>query len=805
MIFISVAVSISSMQALTYSVPEEMEGHVRIGKRVLVPLGRRKVTGYIVAIQGTSDWEGVKDIIEILDQAPLFDEDDLEFYRWVSEYYMYPLGKTLKAILPGGIDVESGRWLLLSPDWQDSRETGLSDTENQIVELLKECPAGISMKQLKASIPERHLRNDIMKLQERGFLNAEERLKKPEIKVRREPLISAAGEPPSDIKLTEKQGNIYDVIVEKGEVPLSLLRGKFKNVHAVLRSMEKKGFIHVAEREFYRRPQGEDAIGLGGGAITLTTEQEIALGEIVGGISSQEYSPYLLHGITGSGKTEVYLRTIEEVLAMGGSVLYLVPEISLTPQLLSRINERFDENIIAILHSGISRGARYDEWRRIERGGARIIAGARSAVFAPVRNLRLIIVDEEHDESYKQDDHLTYNARDIAIVKAKMNAAAVVLGSATPGVRTYFNTKEKGFTRLALTKRVEDRSLPVIDIVDMKDEREEKGGVSILSKFLKDAIGDTLTDGKQTLLFLNRRGFNTFLYCLDCGYVFKCRNCSISMTHHAGEGALRCHYCDYSIKSPPICSGCGGGRVKSYGVGTERLEDEIRRLYPKARVARMDSDSTAKKGSHGKILRAFDRGETDILIGTQMITKGHDYPNVTLVGVVSADSSLNIPDFRASERTFQVLTQVSGRGGRGDSPGRVVVQTFNPEHYSIQLARNYDYPGFYNEEMTNRKGLGYPPYSRMINIRMSHSREETVRNAAAKLGEIARNECEKYGVQVIGPAEAPIAKIRGRHRWHMLLKGANSGMLRAFAGELLAKTKKSAADIKLDVDPVNFM
>ncbi|NQU03306.1 MAG: primosomal protein N', partial [Syntrophaceae bacterium] len=651
--YCDVAISISSIETLTYSVPHEIEAHVEIGKRVLVPLGRRKVTGYIVAIQATSDWEGVKDIIEVLDPEPLFAEADLAFYRWVSEYYMYPLGKTLKAILPGGIDVESGLWLSLSPNWEALNEKALSDRAIHIVALLKDYPAGLSIKQLRAGIPERHLHNDITRLQELGFLNVEERLKKPEIKVRREPLVSAAGEPPSDIKLTEKQGNIYDVIVEKGEVPLSLLREKFKNVHPVLRSMEKKGLIHVSEREFYRRPHREDTIGLGESAVTLTAEQEIALGRIAEGISSQKYSPYLLHGITGSGKTEVYLRTIEEVLAMGGSVLYLVPEISLTPQLLSRINERFDENIIAILHSGISRGARYDEWRRIERGDARIIAGARSAVFAPVRNLRLIIVDEEHDESYKQDDHLTYNARDIAVVKAKMNAAAVVLGSATPGVRTYFNTKEKGFTCLALTKRVEDRSLPVIDIVDMKNEREEKGNVSILSKLLKDAIGNTLAGGKQTLLFLNRRGFNTFLYCLDCGYVFKCRNCSISMTHHAGEGALRCHYCDYSIKSPPMCSGCGGGKVKSYGVGTERLEDEIRRLYPKARVARMDSDSTAKKGSHGRILRAFDRGETDILIGTQMITKGHDYPNVTLVGVVSADSSLNIPDFRASERTFQ--------------------------------------------------------------------------------------------------------------------------------------------------------
>lgn len=805
MIFISVALAISSMQALTYSVPDEMERHVKIGKRVLVPLGKRRVTGYIIGVEEKAEREEIREIKEILDEAPLFDEDDLKLYRWVSEYYMYPLGKTLKAILPGGIDVESGLWLSLSPEWEYSEKRALSDIGGKILELLKDFPAGISMKQLGARMPERNLLNHVKKLQTLGFLKVEERLNKSEIKVRREPFIGVVGEPPSDIKLAEKQNNIYEFLIEKGEIPLSILRGKFKNVHSTLRSMEKKGFIRVSEREFYRKPQREDAIGLGENAVTLTAEQEVALGKIVEGISSRTYSPYLLHGITGSGKTEIYLRAIKEVLRVDGSVLFLVPEISLTPQLVSRITERFDENIIAILHSGISRGVRYDEWRRIERGDARIIAGARSAVFAPVRNLRLIIVDEEHDDSYKQDDHLMYNARDIAVVRAKMSSSSVLLGSATPGVRTYFNTRGKGFTCLTLTKRVENRSLPVIDIVDMKNEREDKGNVSILSKLLKDAIGNTLADGKQTLLFLNRRGFNTFFYCLDCGHVFKCRNCSISMTYHAGEGALRCHYCGYSIKAPPICSGCGGGKVKSYGVGTERLEDEIRMLYPKARVARMDSDSTAKQGSHGRILKAFDRGETDILIGTQMITKGHDYPNVTLVGVVSADSSLNIPDFRASERTFQIITQVSGRGGRGDSPGRVVVQTFNPEQYAIKLARNYDYSGFYSEEMANRKELGYPPYSRMINFRMSHSQEDRLRNAAAKLGEIARNECEKYGVQVIGPAEAPIARIMGRHRWQMLLKGTNSSMLHACARDLLAKTKKSTSDIRLDVDPISFM
>lgn len=793
------------MQALTYSVSDEAEKQVKIGKRVLVPLGKRSVTGYIVGVEKTSEREDIREIKEILDQDPLFDEDDLKFYRWVSEYYLYPLGKTLKAILPGGIDVESGLRLSLSPDRDHSKKETLSDTGNKIVTLLEDFPSGISLKHLKTRMSEKNLRSHVTKLQELGFLKIEERLGKSPIGVRKEMLINAADELPSDVTVTEKQGDIYRLLREKGEVSLSLLRNTFKNVRPTLRSMEKKGIIRVSERECYRRPRREDTVGRQTHAVTLTPEQDTAVGKITEAISSGTYAPFLLHGITGSGKTEIYLRAIEEVLRMNGSVLFLVPEIALTPQLLSRINERFDENLIAILHSGISRGVKYDEWRRIERGEARIIAGARSAVFAPVRNLKLIIVDEEHDDSYKQDDHLMYNARDIAVVRAKMNSASVLLGSATPGIQTYFNTKGKGFTRLTLTKRVEGRPLPVIDIVDMKNEREERGDVPMLSKLLKNAIGSTLADGKQALLFLNRRGFNTFFYCVDCGHVFTCRNCSISLTHHAGEGVLRCHYCGYSVKAPPMCSGCGGTRVRSYGMGTEKLEDEIRKLYPKARVARMDSDSTVKKGSHGKILKAFDKGETDILIGTQMITKGHDYPNVTLVGVVSADSSLNIPDFRASERTFQIITQVSGRGGRGDSPGRVIVQTFNPEHYAVRLAGKYDYSGFYSEEMANRKELDYPPYSRIINFRISHFQEDMVRNTATKLGKIARDECEKYGVQVIGPAEAPIAKIRGRYRWHMLLKGSNSGMLHACARDLLAKTAKSASDIKLDVDPVSFM
>ena len=803
--YCDVALSIASIEVLTYSVPRDMEGQVEIGKRVLVPLGRRRVTGYVVGMAASSDREGIRDVIEVLDHVPLFRADDLAFYRWVADYYLYPLGMALKSILPGGIDVSSDLWLTLTPQGEETAAADLSDRAGRIVTLLREYPEGCSIRKVREGNTGRYLQSDITKLQEQGILQVEHRIGKAAVSVKRETVLSVTAAPPPDMKLTEKQRRVFDLIDREGDAPLSLLREKVSGVHPVVRSLAKKGLIGRGERECYRRPPGEDNLGCRQGEVTLTAEQQGALDTIRASIASATYAPHLLHGVTGSGKTEIYLRAMDEVLGAGGSVLYLVPEISLTPQLVSRITGRFDKDMIAILHSGISRVSRYDEWRRIQKGEARIIAGARSAVFSPVKDLRLIIVDEEHDGSYKQDDHMTYHARDIAIMRASMVGATVLLGSATPSVRTYFNTKERGFGYIELTKRVEERPMPAVEIIDMKEERGGRGGVPILSRPLKDAIGQTLAAGKQTLLFLNRRGFNTFLCCADCGHVLTCANCSIALTHHAGEGALRCHYCDYRIKSPPICPACGGSNVRSYGVGTERLEDEITALFPQARVQRMDSDSTSQRGAHGKILRSFDRGETDILIGTQMITKGHDYPNVTLVGVVSADSSLNIPDFRASERTFQIITQVAGRSGRGDMPGRVIVQTFNPGNYAIALACQYDYHGFYEAEVTNRRQLGYPPFSRMVNLRISSPREEKAEQCARRLGEIARGESARYGIDVMGPAESPLAKIKGRYRWHLLLKGGQSGTVRSFARALLETTRRSDPDIRVDVDPVNFM
>jgi len=803
-VFVNVAISIPSAGSFTYGVPEGMEGRVAIGKRVLVPFGRRNVTGYIVESISSTDIPSVKNIIDLLDSEPLFNAQDLSFYRWTSEYYLYPLGKTLKALLPGGIDVESNRWVCLSDD-RLAEEDVLSKAQRRILEILAEHPQGLSVTKLKKAAGGKGVLNDLKGLQDLHCITVGERIGKATVTKKQETRVALRSPLSTDVRLTDKQKRICEFLERHGETDMSQLRSEFKNVRATITRMEKKGLIDISTREVYRSPAPSPHIGADNPDIRLNEQQEKALGEIVEGITSRRYVPCLFHGITGSGKTEVYLKAIEETVRLGGGAIYLVPEITLTPQLMSRIRNRFDSSVIAILHSGIGRSAKYDEWRRIQRGDARIVIGARSAIFAPVRDLRLIIVDEEHDSSYKQENHLPYNARDLAIVRAKQGAATVILGSATPAIQTYFNTHNRDFRLLELTGRVAGRELPRVDIIDMKQEGGSKP--PLFSRPLIEAVRETLDAGKQTLLFLNRRGFHTFLYCLDCGYIFKCLNCSVSMTHHMNDGSLRCHYCNFHVKAPPVCPSCGGSRIHSYGMGTERVEEEITRLFPGARVGRMDSDSTSKRGTYERILTSLDRGEIDILVGTQMITKGHDFPGVTLVGVVSADTSLNIPDFRAAEKTFQVLTQVSGRGGRGDSPGRVIVQTINPDNASIRLARDHNYISFYDNEIAERRELGYPPFSRMVNLVISSTNETAVGDYVKKLHTVASDIARREGgsVSILGPAEAPLYKVKGRYRWQLLLKGPDTAPLHSLAKQILAHGRDPGLRIKVDVDPMNFM
>jgi primosomal protein N' (replication factor Y) len=545
-----------------------------------------------------------------------------------------------------------------------------------------------------------------------------------------------------------------------------------------------------------------------------TPEQQKVLTSIREAIKSGAYAPFLLHGVTGSGKTEVYLASVEEVLKQDREALVLVPEISLTPQLVGRFQSRFGD-AITVLHSRLSPGERYDGWRRIKKGLVNVAIGTRSAIFAPFTRPGIIVVDEEHDTSYKQEEKLRYNARDLALVRGRMDNAVVILGSATPSVESYFNARTGKLTLLELTRRVEGRPLPSIEIVDMKQERlQHPETARELSRRLKETLAERVRQNQQSLLFLNRRGFAPCIICRECGHVFGCPNCSVSLIHHQRVKKLQCHYCGYAIAAPDTCPGCGGIRLNLMGRGTERLEDEVKALLPQSRVERMDRDTTRGKWGHRSVLNRFSASAAGILIGTQMIAKGHDLPGITLVGVVSADSSLNFPDFRAGERTFQLLTQVAGRAGRGDIAGEVIIQTFNPRHYSIEASRKQAYSLFYEEEVKFRKELNYPPFSRLINFRMEGTSRKKAADFSDRLGALAHSLLRKEGrfrdgIELLGPAAAPWEKIKGKYRFQMVVKGSSLTLLRGFASRLISRApemiKGSGVAFSVDVDPVSLL
>ncbi|HOG17170.1 MAG TPA: primosomal protein N' [Syntrophales bacterium] len=810
--FATVAVNIPSEKTFTYAVPENLRDEVRIGKRVLVPFGRRKLTGFVIERSPSSDHPEAREILECPDEEPLFDARDLRFYRWVASYYLYPLGKALAEILPAGTERKSERWVLPPAEAAPAPGRNLSPAQKSILAHLAETPRGIAAKKLARLLGGKDIGADLRRLHAAGLLRLEERLSRSDTAPKTEKVVSAPqGIRETDGRLTKRQRELVEHVAACGSIALPALGRIFPSAAATVRTLSERGVLAVRERETYRCAPPAAPFGDSAGHIVLNSDQESARARIAAALQSGGFAAMLLHGVTGSGKTEVYLRAMEETLKTGGGAVYLVPEIALTPQLLCRVRDRFPGEEIAVLHSGIPKTSRYDQWRRIRSGGIRIVVGARSAVFSPVRNLRLIVVDEEHDTSYKQDDRLPYNGRDMAVVRAQQQEALVVLGSATPSVQTYSHAAAGRYALLQLPRRVEERPMPSVEIADLRGARSapEPGGPALFSPALAGAIRETLGAGQQTLLFLNRRGFSTFVVCLECGYSFKCRNCSVTLTHHAGAATLQCHYCDYAIKAPPLCPACGGGNVRSHGVGTERVEAEAKRLFPEARIGRMDRDTTARKGALDGILRSFAKGEIDILIGTQMIAKGHDYAGVTLVGIVSADVSLNLPDFRAAERTFQLLTQVAGRSGRGNSPGRVIIQTFNPGHYAVLRAKEHDFEGFFREEIALREALGYPPFLRIVLLNLSALNRRAGEEAVQRLGAAARTLAASRGwasrVEICGPAASPVGKIRGRYRWQILLKGGNVSTLHAFAAAVVKAADGSGLEVRPDVDPVHFL
>lgn len=801
--FVKIAINISADKLFTYEVPFDLQNQIGIGKRVFVPFGRRKRTGFIIEINPSCDREKIKFVNEVLDEEPLFSAQDLRFYQWVSDYFMYPLGKVLAQIIPAGPEKKDLLWIRPLPPIND---VSLSPAQNKLFELLRQYPQGIALTTLTRISGLKNISPLISSLQLAGLIQINEKQKK-QLTPRREKIVSLNDFEINEVKLTRKQEELIAFLQERGKMTLQELIRQSGTSSAIIKKLREKGIIEVHENEISRRAAVEALAGTSVIKHTLNYEQQKAFEEISIHLEKSIFTPVLLHGVTGSGKTEVYLNAIAQVLKNDGSAIYLVPEIALTPQLISRIQGRFDCGEIAVMHSGITESVRYDQWRQIKRGRIRLVIGARSALFAPLSNLKLIIVDEEHDTSYKQDDRLCYNGRDLAVLRAKLDHAVVVLGSATPGIRSYYNAQNKKYSCLEISRRVENKPLPEIEIIDMKTQKEVQGRSSILSDALISAIEKTLVKKEQGLLFLNKRGFDTFLVCADCGYNFLCPNCAVSLKNHTAEGVIKCHYCNYTQKALPLCPSCGGNRILNYGTGTQKLEAEIKKLFPDARVQRMDSDTTQAGGVQGEILQKLWKREIDILVGTQMITKGHDFPFVTLVGVISADTSLNMPDFRAGERTFQQLTQVAGRGGRGAIPGKVIIQTFNPQHYALKHVLNHDYRSFYEEEIAFRKALKYPPFSRIINLRLSATNKDTLLNEARLLGKRAKELSARYGnkVEIIGPAESPLAKIKGRWRRQMLLKSENTNALHQFARDLLHKAGNSSVKITVDVDPENFM
>jgi primosomal protein N' (replication factor Y) (superfamily II helicase) len=800
---VEVAVGLPVFKTFHYRIPERMMGSLRIGMRVLVPFKGRKVTGFSIDLleqppKGVE--EKLREVEDLLDEAPLIDPQMLRFCRWISDYYLYPLGEVIKTGLPPGLQLKSELTLSLTQSGMESlAQGGLEPIQEKVFKEIGRC-GKISLKKALKHFLKEVSRSHLFSWKRKGLLNIEAGMEGKEVKPKFEKVIAYQGGEPTQ-PISKKQAEILNWTKEKGEISYSELSKRFKSPSKSIQSLHAKGLLSLSRREVCRDlsvrselkpyPKPEP-----------TSDQEAILVEILKGIRSKRFSPFLIYGVTGSGKTEIYLRAIEEVLTQGQEAIVLVPEISLTPQLLSRFKDRFGENL-ALLHSGLGRGERYDQWRRIWKGEVKIAMGARSAIFAPFKNVGIIIVDEEHDPSYKQEEKLRYHARDVAVVRAKQVEATLLLGSATPSLESFYNTEKGKFRLLNLPERIEGRPLPRVEIVDAKKE----GG--LLSEKLRAALQKNIEDKKQSLLFLNRRGFANFILCPECGHTFKCPNCSVTLTYHLRDRSLQCHYCDYRIQAPGDCPKCQGHRLQGMGIGTERLEQEIKLLFPETQVGRMDHDTTSRRRSHLQILKRLESGSIDILVGTQMIVKGHDFPNVTFVGVVSADTSLHFPDFRSSERTFQLLTQVAGRAGRGEVFGEVVIQTFNPDHYSILRAKDHDYIGFYQEEIQFRKALEYPPFSRFINFRLIGNSEKRTKGTAEAMGRIGQSLLKKgygKGIEILGPSSAPFVKMRGKYRWQMLAKGKSPQWLHQFAKELASRMevqiKGKGVNLDIDVDPV---
>ena len=799
--YAQVIVDVPTMQTdqpYTYLVPDEWQAVIECGMRVEVPFGEgnRHIQGFVPALptELAEATLSLKSLIRVIDLAPVVNQELLQLADYMKDVTFSFKINCLQTMLPAAMKAAYQKKFVLLDEDHPVKETYFSQSNEIDWDVIEAAGALTLFKRLREqSIVElRYLVKE--KVNKKMIRYVKSLVTTDNYFVFKEQLRPNA----------LRQHQLLEQLKTTPRETVTFYREK-ELLSTHLKTAEKNGWLSFEEVESYRDPfENHDFPKTL--PWQLNTEQQQAVSRILAAEAQGEATTFLLEGITGSGKTEVYLQSIAEILNKGKTAMMLVPEIALTPQMVQRFKSRFGK-AVAVLHSGLSQGEKYDEWRKIERGEAQVVVGARSAVFAPLQKIGLIIIDEEQEATYKQEDTPRYHARDLAIWRSQYHHCPVILGSATPSLESRARAQKKRYELLYLTQRAhENAQLPSVTIVDLKEEYAQKN-TSTFSRLLQEKISNRLQQKEQIVLLLNRRGYSSFMMCRDCGYVLPCPNCDISLTLHMDVKKMRCHYCGHQENIPKKCPDCQGEKIRYYGTGTQKVEEELQERFPSARILRMDVDTTRKKGAHEKILKAFEEQEADILLGTQMIAKGLDYPNITLVGVLNADTALNLPDFRSSERTFQLLTQVSGRAGRGAKPGEVIVQTFNPEHHSIVLAQAQDYEAFYQQEMILRHQSGYPPFYFTVKITISHPAEQVVAKKSYQIAEQLKNGLSPES-RILGPTPSGIARIKNRYYYQIILKYKHEVHLHRMLREILETSQSEQRKnlyVSIDYEPLNFI
>ncbi|MDE0299308.1 MAG: primosomal protein N' [Candidatus Poribacteria bacterium] len=808
--------------SFTYAIPDRLKSNVHCGSRVVAPLGRRFQEGVIVALLDEPALPErsieIKNLSDCLDGPPTFSSELILLTRWMAGYYLSSHGEALSCAVPAIIRSHRRRIVhLLATDGQIEAFGKRARVQAEILRTLQAC-GSLSPNQLTARLRRDNssLKRALNILQGKGLVEIRSDLSvktKPKIE-RFVSLKKSVPEIESEVehftKRAPKQHEILRLLINiKQPISTTEISRRARTNFSTLKQLEKKKLVKIDAVEVLRNPLSLESVSPNRASI-LNADQLTSFKAISRAIKDNQHKVFLLHGVTGSGKTEVYMQAISRVIDSGKGAIVLVPEISLTPQIVSRFVGRFGSRV-AILHSNLSDGERFDQWHRIRAGNANVVVGPRSAIFAPVTNLGIIVVDEEHETSYKQEDTAPrYHARDVAVKRAELANCPLVLGSATPSLESYHLAQRGDYDLLRLPSRVKNIKMPPVRIVDMCNELK-RNNRTIFSTMLRNAIKDRLGNNEQIILFLNRRGYSSYVFCRACGFVEQCDNCSISLTFHFDTKSMMCHHCGDARSTSNLCPECGSPYMRYFGLGTEQVEQDTIKAFPQASVKRMDADSTSRKDAHQKILDAFKTREIDILVGTQMIAKGLDFPNVTLVGVISADTALNFPDFRAGERSFNLLTQVAGRSGRGKAGGEVIIQTYMPKHYSVRASKTHDYLSFYRQEIAFREELLYPPLTHAATLLLRGEVEtEVIRLANRMLERLRMLKTEQFpDVEIRGPVAAPLSKIMGKYRWHFFLRNANVEKLREFVQKAVRSTDAPRVpkniDLVVDIDPVTVL